>query len=106
VTFRAATRDNELQHNAVPKESILMMWGYGNMGWAWGYGLLVLAGVAVLIYVVVRLVANKSESADARSAPKQADSSGAKRILEERFARGELTAEQYREQRRVLDESQ
>jgi len=83
-----------------------MMWGYGNMGWAWGYGLLALAGVAVLIYVVVRLAANKSESTYGRSAPSQAEPSGAKRILEERFARGELTAEQYREQRQLLDESQ
>jgi putative membrane protein len=82
-----------------------MMWGYGNVGWAWGYGLLALAGVAVLIYVVVRIVANKSESTETRSAPGQTDPSGAKRILEERFARGELTAEQYRDQRRVLDES-
>jgi putative membrane protein len=82
-----------------------MMWGYGNMGWAWGYGLLALAGVAVLIYLVIRLVSNKSESSDARSAPRPAEPSGAKRILEERFARGELTTEQYRDQLRVLDES-
>jgi len=81
-----------------------MMWGYGNMGWAWGYGLLAIVGVAVLIYVVVRLVSNNSGNNDARSVPKQAGSSGARRILEERFARGELTAEQYREQLRVLDE--
>ncbi|EPR75440.1 hypothetical protein ADILRU_2264 [Leifsonia rubra CMS 76R] len=82
-----------------------MMWGYGNMGWAWGYGLLALAGVALLIYVIVRLLSKKSESDNTRSSPRQADSSTARRILEERFARGELTAEQYREQLRVLDES-
>lgn len=83
-----------------------MMWGYGNMGWAWGYGLLVIIGVTVLIYVVVRLLSNKSESSDARYSPGPADSSGARRILEERFARGELTADEYREQLRILDESQ
>jgi len=83
-----------------------MMWGYGNMGWACGYGLLALAGVAVLIYLVIRLTSNKSQSNGNRSAPRQADSSGAKRILAERFARGELTTEQYREQIRVLDDSQ
>jgi putative membrane protein len=82
-----------------------MMWGYGNMGWAWGYGLLALAGVALLIYVLVRLLSKKSESDNTRSSSQPADSSTAKRILEERFARGELTAEQYREQLRVLDES-
>jgi putative membrane protein len=85
---------------------LMMWWGYGNMGWAWGYGLLVLAGVAVLIYVVIRLVMNTSESADARPSSTDVGPSNAKRILEERFARGELTADQYREQRRVLDESQ
>lgn len=81
-----------------------MMWGYGNMGWAWGYGLLAIVGVAVLIYVVVRLLSNKSESDNTRSSPRQGDPSDARRILEERFARGELTAEQYREQLQVLDE--
>jgi len=74
------------------------------MGWSWGFGLLAIAGVAALIYVVVRLLSNKSGSDDARSAPRQADSAGARQILEERFARGELTAEQYRDQLRVLDE--
>jgi len=83
-----------------------MMWGYGNMGWAWGYGLLALAGAALLIYVIVRLASNRSGSDNTRSSSRHPDSSTAKRILEERFARGELTAEQYREQLRVLDESQ
>ena len=83
-----------------------MMWGYGNMGWAWGYGLLAIAGVALLIYVVVRLASSKSSSDGTPVNPGHADASGAKRILEERFARGELTAEQFREQLRVLNESQ
>ena len=81
-----------------------MMWGNGSMGWSWGFGLLAIAGVAVLIYVIVRFLSNKSGSADTRFAPRQADSISAKRILEERFARGELTAEQLRDQLRVLEE--
>ncbi|TQO19565.1 multicopper oxidase [Rhodoglobus vestalii] len=71
----------------------VVMWGYGNMGWAWGYGLLTLASVALLSYVIVRLVSNRSGIDNARSYSRPADSSNAKRILEERFARGELTAE-------------
>ncbi|MGV8856917.1 SHOCT domain-containing protein [Rhodoglobus sp.] len=82
-----------------------MMWGYGNMGWAWGYGLLALAGVALLIYVIVRLASSKSSSEGTPENPRHSDASGAKRILEERFARGELTTEQYREHLRVLNES-
>ena len=81
-----------------------MMWGNGSMGWSWGFGLLAIAGVAVLVYVIVRFLSNKSGSDDTRSAPRQADSDSARRILEERFARGELTAEQLREQLRVLEE--
>ncbi|MGV8911245.1 MAG: SHOCT domain-containing protein [Rhodoglobus sp.] len=82
-----------------------MMWGYGNMGWAWGYGLLAIVGIALLIYVVVRLASKTSGRTEAAQEPKHGNASGAKQILEERFARGELTAEQYREQLRVLDES-
>lgn len=82
-----------------------MMWGYGNMGWAWGYGLLAIAGVALLIYVVVRLASRKSGSSETAPDSMHDDASSAKRILKERFARGELTAEQYREHLRVLDES-
>jgi putative membrane protein len=81
-----------------------MMWGNESMGFAWGFGLLAMAGVAVLIYVIVRLLLNKSGSNDTRSAPRQADSAGARQILEARFARGELTAEQLRDQLRVLEE--
>ncbi|MDH6235596.1 putative membrane protein [Cryobacterium sp. CG_9.6] len=81
-----------------------MMWGNGSMGWSWGFGLLAIAGVAVLVYVIVRFLSNKSGSDDTRSAPRQADSDSARRIFEERFARGELTAEQLREQLRVLEE--
>ncbi|EAR25245.1 inorganic polyphosphate/ATP-NAD kinase [marine actinobacterium PHSC20C1] len=87
------------------EEPNLMMWGYGNMGWAWGYGLLALVGIALLVYVVVRLASKTSSRNESAPDLRHADSSGAKRILEERFARGELTAEQYREQLRVLDES-
>ena len=86
------------------KEVTQMMWGNGSMGWSWGFGLLAIAGVAVLIFVIVRFLSNQSGSDDTRSAPRQADSASARRILEERFARGELTAEQLRDQLRVLEE--
>lgn len=82
-----------------------MMWDYGNMGWAWGYGVLAVVGVALLIYLIVRLASSTSRSNEKPADPRHDDGSGAKRILQERFARGELTEEQYREHLRVLDES-
>jgi len=81
-----------------------MMWGNGNMGWSWGFGVLAVAGLAALIYVIIRLLAHRTVSEDTRPAAGHSDSGSAKRILEERFARGEITAEQFRDQLRVLDE--
>ncbi len=79
--------------------------GIRKYGMAWGYGLLAIVGIALLVYVVVRLASKTSGRNEAAQEPKHTNASGAKQILEERFARGELTAEQYREQLRVLDES-
>ena len=83
-----------------------MMWGNGAMGWSWGFGLLAIVGIAILVYVIIRLSTKNAErgpSSSPRSAP--TDLTSAQKILDERFARGELTAEQYREQIRVLGES-
>ncbi|MDH6238082.1 SHOCT domain-containing protein [Cryobacterium sp. CG_9.6] len=71
-----------------------MMWGASSMGWTWGFGLLVIVGVALIIYVLVRVFSGRPTKA--------APQSGARLILDERFARGELTEEQYREHRRTL----
>ena len=80
-----------------------MMWGNGAMGWSWGYGLLTMVGIAVLVYVLIRLSTKSGERGPSSpSAP--SDATSARTILDERFARGELTAEQYREQLRVLGE--
>ncbi|KGJ79633.1 hypothetical protein GY21_04700 [Cryobacterium roopkundense] len=79
-----------------------MMWGLGTMGWSWVFGLLAIAGLAVIMYVVVRLLANTG--APPPSVPNSPEPTGARRILDERFARGELTAEQYRDHLRMLDE--
>lgn len=79
------------------------MWGAGNMGWSWGFGLLTIAGVAVIIYVVVRLLSNRSGRAAPTTTPLP-EPNDARRILDERFARGELSPEKYRDQLRVLGE--
>ena len=81
-----------------------MMWGYGDgPGWMWLLGLLLVAGIALLVVLIVRLSAGSGRGGP----PGYGTSSGrtrAREILDERFAKGELTADQYREQLRVLDE--
>lgn len=84
-----------------------MMWGYGNMGWIWVWGFLMLAGTAVLVLLAVRMFGSgngygKSGRQEPGGPPP--GRSRARQILDERFAKGELTAEQYRAQLRVLGE--
>lgn len=94
-----------------------MMWGYGEgMGWGWLFGLLALAGIALLVVLLVRLFSGGIDRTgiDRREAtpagppaaqpPLGQGRSRARQILDERFAKGELTAEQYREQVQVLGE--
>ena len=80
-----------------------MMWGYGgNMGLYWLFGLLTIVGISLLVVLMVRLF-----SGDRSAGPKQGGQVGpsrARQILDERFAQGELTVEQYRDQRAVLGE--
>lgn len=81
-----------------------MMWGYGwDMGWMWLIGPLTLVVIVLLVLLVVRLFGGGSGrgGASARLGPVQAKTP-AQLILDERFAKGELTADQYREQRQVL----
>ncbi|TFC48873.1 SHOCT domain-containing protein [Cryobacterium sp. TmT2-59] len=88
-----------------------MMWGYdGGMGWAWFFGLLVIIGIALLIVLAVRLSAGPAAGPSAGPPAGPARENGtpgrsrARQILDERFAKGELTVEQYREQIRALGE--
>lgn len=92
-----------------------MMGYYGDgFGWMWLWGLLLLIGIGVLVLLAVRLFAG-GRGGPAQSGPYGAQPYGqqgytpggksqARRILDERFARGELTADQYRENLKVLGE--
>lgn len=96
-----------------------MMGYYGNgIGWMWLWGVLLLVGIAALVLLAVRLFTG----GPGRGSPNQparygtppygppggpghpGGKSQARLILDERFARGELTAEQYRENLKVLGE--
>lgn len=96
-----------------------MMWGYGQgMAWMWLWGPLLLIGLALLVLLVVRLsgggygggYGGGSGGGYGRGypggygPPPPPGENRARQILDERFAKGELSADQYREQLKVLRE--
>ncbi|TFB88322.1 SHOCT domain-containing protein [Cryobacterium algoricola] len=84
-----------------------MMWGNGmNMVWGWPFGILVIAGIVLLIIWAVRSAGASAQGNDQQVAPLSpagvVQPSKARQILDERFAAGHVTAEQYRAQLKVL----
>ncbi len=80
-----------------------MMFG-GGMGWGWGAGSVFGPIFMVLVWVffiaaVVWVVLALTRSAGTATADRQ---SGALRILEDRFARGEIDAEELRARRQAI----
>jgi putative membrane protein len=71
--------------------------GFGHMdgwggGWMWVWGTLMTFATVLAIVWLVRIVAGRSEGPNTPS-----DMQRARSILAERYARGELTTEEYRE---------
>ena len=85
-----------------------MMFGYGyGMGWMWLWGLLALVGILILIFVVVRVTTGgirRNETSGNFPAAGAVERRTPRQILDERYARGELTTEEYRERLSVLGE--
>ena len=86
------------------------MFGYGfNMGWMWLWALLALVGLVLLVLVVVWAatggITRSGPRAAAPAAPDSRVRTTPRQILDERFAKGELTTEEYRERLTVLEES-
>jgi putative membrane protein len=69
------------------------------MGWMWIWPLLVLVGLLIIAYVVLRMAQGTRQPTSTET-----DSSGstARRILDERFARGEIDEDEYRRRRGLL----
>lgn len=67
------------------------------------YGALLLLGVVLLVLTAVRVLVGGLESGSGRSGRPSA-SGGARQILEERHAAGELSTEEYQHRLRVLEE--
>lgn len=70
------------------------------MGWMWVWLVLIVVGLVILGYVGVRLVQGGQVSG--RSEPDAGERSSARRILDERYARGEIGEDEYRRRRDLL----
>lgn len=79
--------------------------GYG-AGWGWLFGALLVAGLVLLIVVVMRLAGGgaRARGVVGRVAPPGSEEARARQLLDERYARGEISTEEYQERRRVLDQ--
>jgi putative membrane protein len=77
-----------------------MMWeyGYGGGVWLWVVGGLVVVGVVALLLALVR----SSTAATRAGTTPAATPSTPRQILDERYARGELTTDEYRERVETL----
>ncbi|MCB5282231.1 MULTISPECIES: SHOCT domain-containing protein [unclassified Arthrobacter] len=86
-----------------------MMGGYGSdMGWAWMFwlllivGVLLLAGLGIWFFSAGGRRVGSAGSPDSRGAGLAGSGGTPREILDERFARGELTAEEYQERLKIL----
>lgn len=86
--------------------------GWAGFGVAWMFGVLILAAVALLVVLVVRSFSVPGPPQGPNQPPNQtpgASTGGgapgrARDILDERFARGELDEQEYRDRLRILNE--
>ncbi len=83
------------------------MMGYGNGGsWIWmALGvivLLVLIGVVVWVLIAVNNRAHHGHAPDASAAPDSDGRTRSRQVLDERYARGEMTADEYTERLHTL----
>lgn len=82
-----------------------MLGGYGMGYLGWGFGALIAVGVIILVVVAIRL-AIRPRSPMSGTTPDASTSlvagNGPKQILDERYARGELTTAEYRERLSAL----
>ena len=70
------------------------------MGWGWLFWLVMVVGVILLVVVAVRALGGGVTRAAGSSQPPTR--SRARGLLDERYARGELTTEEYRERLQTL----
>lgn len=82
-----------------------MWYGDGHMvGMHWGWWIFWIAVVAFLVWLVARTTGSGATGSGAASPPSPRQSP--EEILRERFAKGEITEEEFRERLRVIRESE
>lgn len=69
----------------------------------WFFAILLAVGLVVLVVTAVRVLLGGFANAPDRTTPRAGDSR-ARQILDERYAAGELSSQEYQHQRRVLKE--
>lgn len=74
------------------------MWDGSMMGWMWIWPVLIMAGLLIIGYLTVRLLANGRSTESATSGR-----ASAREILDERYARGEIDEEEYLRRRSGLE---
>ena len=81
-----------------------MMYG-GGSGWMWIFWLLLVVGVVLLAVLAVRLFGGGvrgSGPPPGEPGPAPLPESRARQVLDERYARGDLSTEEFEERRRAL----
>ena len=73
-------------------------------GWMWLFWLLLVVGAVLLTVVAVRSMGGGVARGGADGGREPQARHRAREILDERYARGELTADEYRERLRALEE--
>lgn len=80
-------------------------WRGDGFGW-WGFGMMGISMVlfwTLLIVIIIALVRHFGRTSSGTSAPRYSDERpSAERLLDERFARGEIDEEEYRARRAAL----
>jgi putative membrane protein len=80
-------------------------YGWPAMGWMWIFWILLIVGLVLLIILLVRLTGG-GMAGRGDGSTRVTGGSRAREILAERYARGELTSEEYREALRTLSEAE
>lgn len=77
----------------------------GDMGWGWIWPMLLVFGLAALLWGLWRArSSSQGESVSRGDRPRGVSHDRSREILRERYARGEITEEEMRERIRVLGE--